>query len=191
MASVYRTVAEGIRKSPFAVLLFFVFSCLTIACGFINYEDYMTTYLGYKAFPTVKATPWIAHAVAFVITFGDIALGVSFLMDTRASWKAFAALGFLVTDATFDIYFKTSGFTMGAGFTMLAIAETIIIYTLLSEMMFTLVAGITLELLPDAIREIGVWAGKIGKGIAKAVESLTGHADEDTEPQPINTGARR
>ncbi|MDX1522329.1 MAG: hypothetical protein R3264_11930, partial [Anaerolineae bacterium] len=121
---------------PLGVLLI-VFSII------LMYEDYLTSRAGYLALPTLKVNNgWVTFAVAALPQVGQIVLFYIFGRDTRRGWAALMAFIFFAADLGTDSWFKSGG---QLSLIPLAVVESLFIFTLGSEVLFTIAVGFVTE----------------------------------------------
>jgi len=159
MSNLFHSGAQAVRKSSAVILVYLVFVAMLIISIGIGIEDYTTSLRGYAALPTAKANDWVIPLVALIPQVGQIGFGYVFMANTTKRWGLLIALLLHAVDVTTDVMFKRGA--GGAAVTLLAFAESEIIYTLGSEVMMITAIGMLMELLPDVLREVGELARKL------------------------------
>lgn len=177
--TVFSTVGKVARNNAFVLPVFLAALVLLIASLPIMAEDYVTTLRGYLLLPTNKVWTFTAYFVALIPQAGQIVM----IAMASAMWEnhkgiailcALAVLGCFFTDVYTDLYWRSSVDNIPVGLTMVdvtwsALFETIFIYTLTSEIFFSVGLGITWELWPDAWSE---WKSLVPRAKAKLEEKI-------------------
>lgn len=159
----FKKVAEAIQKSAAVIPITLVFLALLIISIVVMYEDYSTSLAGYQALPTRKVNEWIEYFVAAIPQLSQVALVYIFVDNTTKKWAIFGGVAAWLVDSAVDIYYKS--YNMGWTVFGIAVLETTIIYTWGSEILFTLSAGMLLQLLPSFSRQVSsILAGITGGG---------------------------
>jgi len=167
----FKEAAAKIRTSPFIIPIGLVFICMFFTSIGISFEDYTTSRLGYIALPTAKANWWIPYLVAALPQLIQIGMVYVFIDDTNKRWSLlFVAMAHLI-DLITDVWFKIniSGATHWE-FLPLALIESWGIYTLGSEVLFTVSTGMLIAILPDFWREISKFLGFVGNAILPMIK---------------------
>lgn len=168
MSNVFRQVASNTK--PF-ILFAWPLGCLLVGLALIlMMEDYATSRAGYLALPTQKVnSTWVTFAVAALPQAGQIVLFYIFGRDTKRGWAALIALAFFVADLGTDAWFKSGG---AWGLMPLAIIESLFIFTLGSEVLFTISVGFVAEAFPEFITATFALMKGISEAFQNALESL-------------------
>lgn len=147
----YNKIAKNLKGSTVMPLAWLTFGVLLIVTGKMWWEDYMTSWNGYLAIPTNKATD-VAWAVALLpqliqMATAYVTVGLAKIKPEDRKWFGFDIvpvsmlvwlLAFLV-DGYWDYTFKASSFvTAGQWFYAPAIIESFGIYGLGSELLGTI-----------------------------------------------------
>lgn len=159
----FKKAADAIQKSPVVIPITLVFLALLIISVMIMFEDYSTSLAGYQALPTRKANEWIEYFVAAIPQLAQVALVYIFIDNTTKKWAILGGFGAWLLDSGLDIYYKAHD--LGWAVFATAVLETTIIYTLGSEIMFTISLAMLLQLLPAFTKQLGeILAGISGNG---------------------------
>jgi hypothetical protein len=126
------------------ILFAWPLGCLLAALAIIlMWEDYATSKAGYLALPTQKVNSgYVILAVAALPQVGQIVLYYIFARDTRKGWAALLASIFFLADLGTDAWYKSAG---QWSLMPLAIAESLFVFTLGSEVLFTIALGFVAE----------------------------------------------
>lgn len=186
----YDQVAEGIVDSKHIVVpAFIVFVILFVIAVGIGIEDYSTSYRGYELYPTNKINLWVIYLVAAIpqaLQMGMVYFVVGFsVVDKKdRSWYGFDMLyiAYLVMavawlfDGYWDYSAKSEGFVAGAGgIYWPAVFESFVIYSIFSELLFSISFPMVAKLTAPGLREIGaVFAGVLDGvfGFADSIADL-------------------
>jgi len=133
--------------------LYLVFVVMFIISCALMVEDYTTSRLGYALLPTQKANEWVIPLVALLPQVGQVGFGYVFATDTNKRWSLIIAVMLWVTDVFTDVFFKAYGGT--AAIYGVATAESIIIYSLGSEVMMATSVGMLILLTPAFFEQLG------------------------------------
>lgn len=137
-------------------------------------EDYRTSFAGYNALPTAKAgTDWVPFAVAALPQAGQIVTGYIAITRQRR-WSTVMALSFLIVDLITDVAFKSGGDT---SLIPLALAESVFIFTVGSELLFTLASGFIAEATDEFLVALGTLVKALTDGVSRFV-SIIGDDDD-------------
>ena len=175
MANVFKSLAQGLIRSPFIIVITLTFVALLIIALGLSVEDYMTTLKGYQLLPTAKANDWVVPLVALLPQVGQIAFTFAFATDTRKRWAILIAFGLHFFDVLTDVYFKAYGqawWVYGIAF-----LESEVLYTLGSELALTFSLGMLIELTPHALEQAGLILHRI-------TGALGLHDNDDDAPLP-------
>ena len=83
----------------------------------------------------------------------------------------------IIADVYTDVWYKVGGgVSVEAGVWAVALVETIILYTIGSEVLFMFASQNLVEYLPDAIVGVFVIASKFGEGLGSTVKWIVGGA---------------
>lgn len=147
MSNVFRQISSNTK--PF-ILFAWPMGCLLVGLAVIlMMEDYATSRAGYLALPTLKVnSTWVTFAVAALPQAGQIVLFYIFGRDTKRGWAALFAFLFFLADIGTDAWFKCGG---NLRLVPLAIVESLFIFTLGSEVLFTIAVGFVAEAFPEFI----------------------------------------
>lgn len=141
----------------------------------LMYEDYQTSRLGYLALPTAKASGgMITFAVAALPQAGQIVLFYIFGRDTKQRWAILLALLLFFADIGTDVWFKSKG---DLWLVPVATIESLFLFTLGSEMLFTIAVGFVTEGLPEFVIAISKLFAAIGASFGSALDNLDSKND--------------
>jgi hypothetical protein len=133
-------------------------------------EDYATSRAGYEMLPTLKVNSgWVTLAVAALPQVGQIVLFYIFGRDTKKGWAALLASIFFMADLMTDAWFKSGG---SWGLMPLAVVESLFIFTLGSEVLFTIAVGFVAETFPEFVVTSSVMLRAIMNAIQTGLEAL-------------------
>lgn len=120
---------------------------LAVIAGVLAIEDYNTSKAGYALIPTAKYDSiYVPLAVAAIPQAGQIVLFFIFGRDTRKRWAMAIMLLLFAVDVSTDVVYKAAGNT---ALIPVAFIESVAIFTLGSEVMFSLMVGFVLETWPE------------------------------------------
>jgi hypothetical protein len=162
MTNIFRQISKNTR--PF-ILFAWPLGVLLVAFSIIlMFEDYATSRAGYLALPTHKVnSDWVTFAVAALPQVGQIVLFYIFGRDTRRGWAVLLATVFFLADLGTDAWFKSGG---AWSLMPLAVIESLFIFTLGSEVLFTIAAGFVAE----TFQEFLLAGSGLLRGIIEAVK---------------------
>lgn len=170
----FKKAAVAIKNSPWVIPITLVFVALFVISIVLMAEDYSTSLAGYQALPTRKAIEWIDYFVAAIPQLTQVALVYIFVDNTQKKWAMLGGVGAWLLDSALDVYYKSHD--LGWTIFGIAIIETTVVYTFGSEIMFTLSAGMLLQLLPSFFHQLGeILSGIAGggtNGFIKLLRSL-------------------
>jgi hypothetical protein len=133
-------------------------------------EDYATSRAGYEALPTLKVNSGlVTFAVAALPQVGQIVLFYIFGRDTNKGWAALLASLFFLSDLGPDAWYKSGG---SWGLMPLAIVERLFIFTLGSEILFTIAVGFVAETFPEFIIAVSGFLGATINAVQTGLEAL-------------------
>lgn len=181
MSSLFKRAASAIKESPFVIPLYLVFWTMFIIGIGVFAEDLATSYFGYESFPTAKATPWIGYLVALIPSVGMIGFGYLYADDTRKSFAWWIAIALLLVDISTDLWFKVSGRSpLDVPLVwLLALGESVIIFTLGSEAMLVAAFGMIINLHRPFMRQIAeIWGAERDAGLADKIGQSFVYRDE-------------
>jgi hypothetical protein len=168
MTNVFKQISSNTQ--PF-VLFAWPLGCLLVALAVIlMIEDYETSRAGYLALPTLKVHGgWVTFAVAALPQAGQIVLFYIFGRDTRRGWAMLLAGGLFLVDLGTDAWFKSGG---QWSLVPLAVVESLFIFTLGSEVLFTIATGFVAETFSDFVVAFSVFLRTILDAFRSALETL-------------------
>ena len=173
------------KNSP-AIIWIFIVSTMMLAIAIaIFIEDYTTSLEGYKMFPTRKANDWIIPIVAFLPQVGQVGFLYAFASDTDKKWSIIVVLLLHVADVYSDVLYKTID-----GAWVKAFIESELIFTLGSEIMLSTSFGMVLATMPDAVKQLGIFARRIDSAIGSG-ESGRNANKERGRPRHIDQRSRQ
>jgi hypothetical protein len=178
MTNVFRQISNNTR--PF-ILFAWPLGCLLVAFSIIlMFEDYQTSRAGYLALPTQKVNNgWVTFAVAALPQVGQIVLFYIFGRNTKRGWAALLATVFFLADLGTDAWFKSGG---AWSLMPLAVAESLFIFTLGSEVLFTIALGFVAETFGEFMMALGTFGRGAIDGLQGAMENLGINTDVE-EPR--------
>ena len=168
MTNMFKQVANNTRP---IILFAWPLGCLLIALAVVlMWEDYETSRAGYLALPTLKVhSGWVTFAVAALPQAGQIVLYYIFARDTRKGWAALLATIFFLADLGTDSWFKSGG---EWSLMPLAMAESLFIFTLGSEILFTVAVGFVAETFSEFMVAVSTFARGVIDAMQNAMETL-------------------
>lgn len=189
MTNVFRQISSNTQ--PF-ILFAWPLGFLLVAMSLIlMFEDYETSRAGYLALPTLKVhSGWVTFAVAALPQAGQIVLFYIFGRDTRKGWTALLASAFFLADLGTDAWYKCGG---QLSLLPLATAESFFIFTLGSEVLFTVSMGFVGESFPEFVIAFGKAIRTSMDAFAQAMELLGigGEQERETQVTGIRPEVRR
>lgn len=174
MGNVFRQISSNTR--PF-VIFAWPLGCLLVALSVIlMVEDYETSRAGYIALPTLKVHGgWVNIAVAALPQAGQIVLFYIFGKDTRRGWAMLIAASLFIVDLGTDSWFKSGG---DWSLMPLAVVESLFIFTLGSEVLFTIATGFVAESFAEFVVAVSMFVRTLMDAFKNALETL-GIGDEE------------
>lgn len=168
MTNVFKQISSNTQ--PF-ILFAWPLGCLLVALSLIlMVEDYETSRAGYLVLPTLKVhTGWVTFAVAALPQAGQIVLFYIFGRDTRRGWAILLAGSLFMVDLGTDAWFKSGG---DWSLMPLAIVESLFIFTLGSEVLFTIATGFVAETFSDFIVSLSMFVRAVLDAFRNALEAL-------------------
>lgn len=152
------------NTSRFLLYVFPLAIILIIISGVLMLEDYRTSYAGYLRMPTLKVDNYfVPIAVAAIPQLGQIVMFFLFARDTRNRWALIISAILFCFDLGTDVLYKSGG---NWALAPIAIFESLAIFTLGSEVMFSMMAGFILETWPEFMVEVKRLLSTIGDGFA-------------------------
>lgn len=182
MSNVFKNMG---RNAQHILLLVFPLAIMLIGISLVlMVEDFRTSLRGYQALPTTKVdTDWVPYAVAALPQVGQIVLAYIVARNTQRRWAGVLAFGFFLVDIGTDITYKING-----NLTLVPIAfmETLFIFTLGSEVLFTLAVGFVAETFAEFIALVAVFVQSILAAIETMVKALVGGEDANNSNTNAN-----
>jgi hypothetical protein len=168
MTNVFRQISSNTK--PF-IIFAWPLGCVLVALSVIlMIEDYETSRAGYLALPTLKVHGgWVTLAVAALPQAGQIVLFYIFGKDTRRGWALMLAASLFLVDLGTDAWFKSGG---QWSLMPLAVAESLFIFTLGSEVLFTIATGFVAESFAEFVVTISVFVRTVIDAFRNALETL-------------------
>ena len=152
-------------------------------------EDYNTSRLGYMALPTQKVNDnLVIFAVAALPQLAQIILFFIFGRDTKKGWAIILAGLFFMADLSTDAWYKSGG---DWSLMPLAIIESLFIFTLGSEVLFSIATGFVAEAFPDFVIAFAFFLKSGMDGIATIGKALGLSSDEEQKPPYNNNNQER
>ena len=176
--SAFANAVGKLRDTKFVIPVTLAVMLGVIIGAFAFYEDYQSSLHGYNLLPTRKTGIEVVQVIAMLPQVGQIIFFYMFgnSIETLPSGKRrinyiyfIIAFFLLLFDLGTDVYFKASGMSLVVW--IIALVESITIFTIGSEMLLTASLGLFFELAPEALKQLGhVFANFIGE-------------DEEVHPQ--------
>ena len=148
----FETWANSIRRWPWNLVGLVIILGLTVISLGLFYEDFTTSLEGYKLWPTRKANLWVIVLVAALPQLGQIGTAYAFLGYRRIPAIFFAMLGFMAWDVFMDIYYKSYQFST-IELSAAATFESVLLYTLGSEMLLAFSIGMLFQVIPSILED--------------------------------------
>ncbi len=178
--SAFNRMARRVKDSRFVIPITLVVLLGIVVGCFAFYEDYRSSYEGYRMLPTRKSGVEVIQMIALLPQVGQIIFFYMFGSTAERSektgrWKYnmvyFIVAGFLLLfDLGTDMYFKAFGlppYVWGIAF-----VESITVFTIGSEVLLTGSIGIFIELVPIALKQLGsIFADLFGEDEDEPVRS--------------------
>lgn len=206
---VFRSTAEAIRDSGFVVPIFFIFGILLAIGLLFSVVDYLTTLEGIQMLPTRRVWPGIDYAVALlpwllISACGYILTALDASTDRRIKNASKGKIDFrllrnvvlaiwlvsISVDVITDTYYKASSNFYDPYIWLVALGESIFIYTLGSDMLALVGFGMVWELLPDVISIIRAMPLRMNQRWMQQVEKFA-PKQEKKRPNPPTREPRR
>lgn len=157
------------------IVVFLAWVGLLLVSMRLGYEDYLTSVLGYQAIPTRKTDEALAWFVGALPMLLQVAFGF-WAIEKKSPLAFVITFAAFIIDAGTDVIYKASPLTIvGVAF---ASVETVLLYTLGTEFLFIASLENIVEYLPDAMIAVAVIGQRVGKGLGRLFDWLTG-AQED------------
>ncbi len=156
----FNQMTSKINRSPAIIGVFVVFLTLLVISLVLTVEDFNTSLLGYQMIPTAKSNDMLPWFVAGLPQLIQIALAYVAIEKKNPWYLAVAIIAFMA-DMSTDVYFKSYGGQTWA-LVWVASLESLILYTLGSEILLVFSLGILHALLPKVNGYV------MGKNKAKA-----------------------
>jgi len=168
MTNVFRQISKNTRP---IILFAWPLGVLLVGLSLIlMWEDYATSHAGYLALPTQKVNNgWVTFAVAALPQVGQIVLFYIFGRDTRRGWAALLAALFFLVDLGTDAWFKSAGTW---SLMPLSIVESLFVFTLGSEVLFTIAVGFVAETFGEFLVGVSGFIRGAIDGIRSAMDNL-------------------
>lgn len=182
------------RERPAVMfVVFLVFVALLAVSVYLFITDYITSVHGYFLLPTGRVSNLEAYFVGALPQLVQVAFG--FMALERRNWVfgALAGAAFLVDVGT-DVAYRSlesqvalAGQAPGFTIYLIAILQSIVIFTLGSE--FLLVASMEniIEYLPDMLESMAMSATRLADSFTKVADTI---GDEDGTEPPVARGKR-
>lgn len=156
--SFFKRVTSKVASSPWAILIWFVSVWMLANSIQLWIEDWGTTKAFYESLPTRKINAEsVTFAFASIIQIAPLYLGYVFAdsYDRKAgttNWVyGLLALGIMLIDMLTDAFFKSEG--LGFGVFMIAVGESLIVYTLGVEFLLVTSIGVLFNLTKPAFTQ--------------------------------------
>jgi hypothetical protein len=155
----FKRIANSIMSSTYVIPVFLVCLVTFVVALRLSIEDYWTTYEGYKLVPTMKTAEDVAYIVALLPQLGQLFFGYLFLDSPKKGWALVIAMALFAADVYTDVRFKAQA--GGAEVVLVALAESIIVFTLGSELMLLASFGVLLNMITPFFAQIKILAAKL------------------------------
>lgn len=145
----FQRMSLNLRNSMF--FIGYVVFCTMLAIGLAMFaEDYTTSVYGYQSLPTRKANEWVIYMVALAPQVGSVGFLYAFIDGGRKNSRfAALAIGLMLVDVVTDVIYKAAVFSGGSLTSLLvAIPESIVVYSLFSELFLVVGLGFVLSMTP-------------------------------------------
>jgi hypothetical protein len=182
MTNVFRTMAGNARGF---ILFAWPLGLLLMALSVVLMaEDYATSKAGYEMLPTAKVnTGLVTFTVAALPQLAQIVLFFIFGRDTKKGWAVLLASVFFLADLGTDSWYKAGG---SWSMMPLAILESLFIFTLGSEVLFSIAAGFVAETFADFVVAFAFFLKSAMDAVGHLGKAL-GLSDDEPQ-QPRNSG---
>lgn len=168
MSNVFKQISGNIK--PIVIFAWPLGVLLAGLAVILMFEDYATSKAGYLALPTLKVNEgYVVFAVAALPQVAQIVLYFIFARDTRKGWAAVLATVFFLADLGTDAWYKMGG---DLGLLPLAIVESLFIFTLGSEVLFTIAMGFVVETFGDFIEALSAFIGTVTDACGSGMKIL-------------------
>lgn len=182
MTNVFRTMAGNAKGF---ILFAWPLGLLLMALSVVlMVEDYQTSRAGYEMLPTHKVNSGLViFCVAALPQLAQIVLFFIFGRDTKKGWALILAGIFFAADLGTDAWYKSGG---AWGLLPLATVESLFIFTLGSEVLFSIAAGFVAETFADFVVAFAFFLKSAMDAIGHLGKAL-GMSDDEQGP-PRNVG---
>lgn len=173
-------MADSVDKAKGFILIIWPITFVLLLIGLrLGWEDTQTTIAGYKTIQTAKVgdTDQLGLMVALLFQLAPIALLYWYARNTKNTAVLIIGLACLGADIFYDVSFKVTGFGGNPTWGNLAttITESMLIYTLGSEVLVTWCAGFLWEGLDEFGSSLVMFVPSVIGLIAKLLDgTLTG-----------------
>lgn len=168
MSNIFKAMKNN--TSSFIVFAWPLGVILLVLSISLMYEDYVTSLAGYNLLPTAKVNKeWIPLVVAGLPQIGQIVLFFVYGRDTGKSWAGLLAFLFFLVDISTDVWFKSN---QELYLFPIAIVESLFVFTLGSEVLFSISAGFVAEAFGEFMIAFGILVQSILGGIEGMLQAL-------------------
>lgn len=168
MTNIFKTISRN--ASTFIIFAWPLGLVLVALSLVLMYEDYATSKAGYEMLPTAKVNEaWVSFVVAALPQIGQIVLFYIFGRDTRRGWAGILAFMFFAVDISTDVWFKSN---QDLWLFPIALVESLFVFTLGSEILFTVAAGFVAETFGEFMVSFGAFVKSIIDGITGMLNTL-------------------
>jgi len=168
----FQRMSFNLRDSMFFIgYIVFVIMLLIGAAMFV--EDYTTSVFGYQSLPTRKANEWVIYMVALAPQVGGVGFLYAFIDGGRKNRRyATLAFGLMSVDVLTDVIYKSSMFSGGSLTSLLvAIPESIVVYSLFSELFLVIGMGFVISMTPRIFGMVRKTFGNIAVNVFDDAEN--------------------
>lgn len=158
MSRFANAISSKVRGSPIFIILYIaLILAFAISCV-LSFEDYSTSKLGYAALPTTKANVWIIPIVALLPQVLQV-VAFFYGIEKRNSQLMMVFVIMALFDCATDVYFKQIGH--GWVGVLVAIPETLLLYTFGSEILFVFSGAQIIEDFPEFLTQLKTVSAKL------------------------------
>lgn len=150
MSNVYEELRNKIGTMIFVIWPIAVLGVLM--SGYIMWLDYLSTAYAYEQLPTHEVDEkYAGYVVAGLIWAAQIVFFYIFLVDTTKVWSRQVAILCAIVDIMTDTWYKMGG-VMDWSLLPWALVLSVCVFTIVSELIFTIFVGFVAETFGDFLR---------------------------------------
>lgn len=182
----FNEMKKTLTVSKYMTIPIFIFVTGLMVIGFgLSVEDYMSSYNGYKLIPTRKSFDWVVYLVAAIPQLLSVVSAYIYaesleIKNGLSKGSKGALLVFLVAvflDVITDTYYKASG--LDFRWWIVAFLESVFVYTIGSDLLFTYMFGLWAQMLPDAMKIMGFMSSSSINGVINGFNEFVGNLFND------------